>query len=194
MDDPHRIEHGPPAEAYSRVTNAERFRPLLAHALDTCAMLRATYDVTVSPAFELLPGLMQPFEHARPPVALTPASPRAAPVSVAFTSFPGLVVRCGRWHAARFPNCGCDACAESAAGEMERFDALVRRVVAGELAEELRVPWWGSARLYHSFPAGTRAPAMREEGWTTVPRAVARVLAAGGPRRICWQPWPQQAK
>src|SRR4028118_543972 len=89
----------PPPEAYFRVTNPERFRPLHGHALGLLARRQATHDVGASEAFELLPGLMHPFEHARPPVTLTPAAPGAAVIAVAFTAFPSLLVRYGRWHA-----------------------------------------------------------------------------------------------
>src|SRR5438105_1609369 len=105
----------PSSETYGRVTNPERFRSLHGHALGLLARLQATYDVVWSEAFELLPGLTQPFEQARPPATLTPTLPGAAPIAVAFTAFPSLLVRYGRWHFAAFPSCGCDACNENAA-------------------------------------------------------------------------------
>lgn len=46
--------------------------------------------------FEPRPG-MTTFEHARPPVTLTPVNPAAAPVAVAFTAFPSVIARFGRW-------------------------------------------------------------------------------------------------
>jgi hypothetical protein len=179
-------------EAYSRVTDAERFRPLHEHALGLLTQLRADYDVAVSDAFVLLPGLIGPVEHARPPATLTPLAPAAAPLAVAFTTFPSLLVRCGRWHVAAFPSCGCDACDEDAVGEGRRLDDLVGKVVAGLFEEELRIPWVGDARLYRRFRAGPRPGGWSGEGWETLRRGVARALAGAGPRRVRWQPWPHR--
>jgi hypothetical protein len=186
--------HEPAPEDYSRVTNPERFRPLHQHALDLLARLEVTYDVTRSDAFDLLPGIMQPFEYARPPVTLTPAAQGAAPVAILFTTFPSLVVRYGRWHAQPFPSCGCDACAEDAAGEAERLEEILGKVVAGRFSEELRIPFFGDARLSHAFSSGEPSAEWRGEGWTTLRRAVARALAGPGPRRVQWQPWPRRRR
>jgi hypothetical protein len=183
----------PPAEAYSRVTNPERFRVLHEHADGLLARLRADHDVAVSARFELLPVLMQPFEHARRPVTLTPVAADAAPLSVAFTTFPSLLVRYGRWHVAAFPSCGCDACDEDAAGEGERLDDLVGSVVAGRFEEELRIPWLGDARLYGRFGDDPSRGRSSGDGWTTLPRGVARAIAGAGPRRVRWQAWPPRA-
>lgn len=182
----------PAPEEYSRVTNPARFRPLHQHALELLARLEATYAVTRSDAFDLLPGIMEPFEHARPPVTLTPTAPGAAPVAVAFTPFPSLLVRYGRWHSRPFPLCGCDACNEGAADQAERLDDVVGKVVAGLFAEEVRIPPFGDARLHHRLGDTLLREGLDEEGWTTLPRAVARALAGPGPRRIEWQPWPRR--
>lgn len=184
----------PPPEAYSRVTNPERFRPVHGHALDLLARLRSTYNVTASPTFELLPGIMQPFEHARPPVTLTPAVPGAGPLSVAFTAFPSLLVRAGRWYGTSFPVCGCDACGGGAAEEACRFDKLVGHLVAGHFAEEVRLPFLGEARLSYAFGprAGTKRQGAHAEGWGTISRDLARTLVGSGARRMAWQPWPRR--
>ena len=192
MDIPQKPWRQPAPEEYSRVTNAERFRPLHQHALDLLARLEATYDVTRSETFELLPSLTQPFEYARPPVTLTPTIPGAAPVAVAFTAFPSLVVRYGRWHAQPLPSCGCDACDEGAADQAEHLDDVLGKVVAGLFAEEVRIPLFGDARLHRRFGDGTSREGVGGEGWTTLPRAVARALAGSGPRRAQWEPWPRR--
>jgi len=185
--------HEPPPEAYSRVTDPERFRPVHGHALDLLARLEAAYDVTASAAFELLPGAMQPFAHARPPVTLTPAVPGAAPLSVAFTTFPSLLVRAGRWYGTSFPICACDACGGGAAEEVWRLDELVGNVVAGHFEEEVRLPIFGEARLSYAF--GPRSPreGSRAAGWGAIPRELARTLVGGGIRRVEWQPWPRRS-
>lgn len=181
----------PPPDAYSRVTNPERFRPLHAHALGLLARLRAAYEVAESEVFELLPGTMSPFEHARSPVTLTPA-PGGAPLAVAFTDFPSLLVRAGRWYGTSFPICGCDACGGSAAEEVQRLDELVGHVVAGRFDEEVRIPLFGDARLSHAFGARAAHQGSRAAGWGSIPRGLARTLVGSGPRRLEWQPWPRR--
>ncbi|HLL48502.1 MAG TPA: DUF6226 family protein [Longimicrobiaceae bacterium] len=179
----------PPPEAYSRVTDPERFRPLHRLALDLLDRLDAEYHVSRTEAFEPGPG-MTAFEHARHPVTLTPVDPAAAPVAIAFTPFPSLIVRFGRWIAEPFPSCGCDACAETAEGEGARLEALVHEVVAGRFREELSIPWLGDARLSWSF--GDVGVAGHRSGWTGLPRAQAVALRGRGPRSVQWSPWPRR--
>lgn len=176
--------HGtPPLEAYSRITNPERFRPLHTLALALVDQLAVDYDVVRTSAFVLLPA-MRPFEHALPSVTLTPASPRAAPIAMAFTKFPSVIVRYGNWLADPFPSCGCDACDETAEREGERLEHLLGAVVAGHLVERLSIPWFGDARLHWELGAHRR-------GGRSLPRAEARTLLSGGAKKMAWQPWPQ---
>jgi hypothetical protein len=163
------------------------------HTLDVLARLQAVYDVAARAAFELLPGAMQPFEHARPPVTLTPAEPGAAPLAVAFTTFPSLLVRAGRWYRTSFPVCGCDACGGSAAEEACRLDELVGHVVAGCFAEEVRLPLVGGARLSYAFGSTAAPEGSRAAGWSAISRDLARTLVGGGARRVEWQPWPRRS-
>jgi hypothetical protein len=179
----------PLPEEYSRVTNPERFRPLVDHTVALFARLGATYDVVESAAFDSVPPLRESFPHARPPITLTPAVPDAAPLAVAFTDFPSVVLRYGRWHSEAFPSCGCDACDANAVDEARRLDELVSGVVAGRFMEELRVPWFRSARLSRFFAGGTGFEGVSGGGWTTVSRR--RASALGGPARIQWRPWPR---
>lgn len=180
----------PPPEAYSRVTDPERFRPLHRIALDLLDRLDAEYDVSRTEAFELGLGTTA-FEHARPPVTLTPVDPAAAPIAIAFTPFPSVIARFGRWIAEPFPSCGCDACAETAEDEGARLEALVSEVVAGRFREELSVPWLGDARLSWSF--GDVGVAGHRSGWTGLPRAHAVALRGRGPRPVQWSPWARRA-
>jgi hypothetical protein len=184
---------GPPPEAYSRVTDAGRFHPLHALALELVERLGDGYDASRSATFDALPG-MTPFEHARPPVRLVPRVPAAAPIAVAFTAFPSVLVRCGRWLVESFPSCGCDACAETAEGEGERLVRLLDDVVAGRFHETIAVPLLGRATLRWTLGAAGPAPGVQSSAWRVLPRAMARALAAGGPRDVRWQPWPLRAR
>ena len=176
-------------DAYSRVTNPERFHALILHALAAFDHLRVTYEVTERSTFDPLPIPLAPFEHARPPITLIPAAPDAAPLGIAFTRFPGVIVRYGRWHAAPFPSCGCDACNENASEEAVRLDLLVRRVVAGQFMEELRMPLlFGEAHLAHRLGCGDDGTGY-SAGWTSIRRSVARSLRGSASRITRWQPW-----
>lgn len=177
----------PLPESYSRVTDADRFRPLHALAVELLERLAESYDATRTADFEPLAG-QPPFEHARPPITLTPAAATAAPISVAFTRFPGLVVRCGRWLAESFPGCGCDACAETADEEGERLREMLRDVVAGRFRESLSLPLFGPPRL--EWTLGDPSAVALRGGGRVLGDAEARVLRRDGAGEMRWQPWP----
>lgn len=136
---------GPPPEAYSRVTNAERFQPLHAFAEGLAARLQAAFDVERTEGYGLDAELERP-GIARPTIRLTPRNPRAAPVALAFTTFPGVITRSGRWQVDAFPRCGCDACDEHAEDQVDRLGWLIDQVTAGRFREAIDVPLWGAAR------------------------------------------------
>jgi hypothetical protein len=66
---------------------------------------------------------------------------------VAFSSFPGLLVRLGSGYRTAFPSCGCDACDESADGEADRFQQLIRAVTEGQFREFVETGVEGSLTL-----------------------------------------------
>jgi hypothetical protein len=80
---------------------------------------------------------------SRPSVRLAPRDSKAAPLAIAFTTFPGLEVRVGRWRTVAFPTCGCDACDETADDEATRLAELVDDVTAGRFREEISLPLAG---------------------------------------------------
>jgi hypothetical protein len=193
---------GPPPE--SGAGGAERFRPLHAHALRLLARLENTYEVTRSGTFPSSPSALFPASAleelmavaASPPVLLTPRLRQAAPLAVAFTTPPGLLVRCGRWHDAPFgapvySGAGDDPWV-TAASETERLDDLVGKVIDGLFAEAVRLPLVGSARVSAAFGDGTPREGLGGEGWGTIPRAHARALIGAGPRAVRWRPWPRR--
>src|SRR4051794_38180904 len=95
---------GPPPEAYSRVTNPERFEPLHRDVLARLERLQHRYDVERVEGY----GLDKELERApltRPTVRLRPVDANAAPIVVAFTDFPGVIVRCGVLFVGAFPSC-----------------------------------------------------------------------------------------
>ena len=175
----------------------ERFRLLQVHVLELLARLEATYEVTRTEAFPSSRGVLFSPEalvssSVLPPVLLTPRLPEAAPLGVAFTAH-NVIVRCGRWHEEIFGSAFYrDDSWESRASEGDRLDDLVGKVVDGLFAEAVRLPLVGSARLSATFGDGTVRAGLNGEGWTRIPRAVARALIGGGPRAVRWRPWPRR--
>jgi hypothetical protein len=176
----------PTPESYSRVTNPGRFLPLLQMAVDLLDRLAAEYDVSRDEVFDPPPGA-RPVAQARPSVRLVPTIPTAAPIAVLFTTFPSLIVRCGRFLIEPFPSCGCDACDETAPMEGERLQAMLGDVVAGRFEETVTLPLIGYASIGYRL-GEPDSPTGYRSGGRRVTRAEAR--RAGGARAIEWQPWP----
>ena len=131
---------GPPDEAYSRVTDAERFRPLHSAMLEIIDRLENDYEVERAEGYGLDDELEKRLDLARPSVRISPRDPDAAPIGVTFTTFPGLYLRFGRWYTEPFPDCGCDACDETAEGAIERLKYVIDDVTAGRFREGIRCP------------------------------------------------------
>jgi hypothetical protein len=125
----------PLPEAYSRVTNPERFRVLHSTILAILDRLEADFDVRREEGHGLDEELERKFDLARPSIRLTPADPESAPVTVAFSAFPGLHLRFGLWWKEPAPSCGCDACDESGEQLAEQLTELIEDVVAGRFWE-----------------------------------------------------------
>lgn len=179
---------GPPDEAYSRVTEPERFAPLHPAALEALDRLTAEYDVGRVEGYGL-DAELESRELARPSIRVVPNDPGAAPILVAFTIFPGLGVRLGRWHTDRYPGCGCDACDETAGIEIARFQRMIDDVTAGRFREAIRLPLVGSARQSFRFWSGNGGSG----GEGRIERSRAREMLAGGDRSSYeWAPWPRR--
>ena len=151
--------------------------------------LEKDFDVERTEGYGLDAELERGLEAARPHVRLDPRDPEAAPIAVVFSTFPGLNARFGRWFTESFPSCGCDACDESAEGEIERLNEIVDDVVAGRFCEAIRRPLisfrrtgWRETKFWS--PAGRRTSRSR------VDRVRAREMS-GGRRRLDlnWKPW-----
>jgi Family of unknown function (DUF6226) len=136
---------GPPLEAYSRVTNPERFASLHDVAAELLDRLDLEFDAERAEGYGLDPELEEGVKLSRPSVILVPKDVSAAPIVVAFTAFPGVLVRFGRWCTAAFPTCGCDACDEATEGETERLRSMIDNLTAGRFREAIRIPAEGAA-------------------------------------------------
>lgn len=179
---------GPPPEAYSRVTDPERFRPLHAATEALLAELGAAFDVERADGYGIDEEL-EVTELARPTVRLLPREPDAAPLIVAFTAFPGIRLRAGLWFIEPFPSCGCDACDETADGEALRMREVVDNVVAGRFREGVSMSLIGDGWYWQQF----WSPHGRKSGRSRIGRKKASemIAEAGGRRSIEWAPWPR---
>jgi hypothetical protein len=127
---------GPPHEAYSRVTNPERFAPLHELAVETLTQLESKFDVMRMEGVDIDAGV----EWVRPTVQLTPQTAEAGELAIGFTNFPGLIIRLGHWMVEPIPLCGCDACDETAEEGGARLGQLVSTLGQGRFHERIRVP------------------------------------------------------
>jgi uncharacterized protein DUF6226 len=173
---------GPPDEAYSRVTDPQRYAPLRAIARDVLDDLRRRFDVTPHASSELDPN-----RTTRAPVTmLVPSDTKSSPLSVTFTAFPGLVVRFGHTHREPIPECGCDACDETVEECEELLRDLVAAVVTGSFGEGIindSDGWW--RQTWRSTDAGSRS------GRTRITAEQARALNVKlGSDDARWEPWP----
>jgi hypothetical protein len=180
---------GPPLEAYSRVTNPERFASLHDVATELLDRLEREFDAERTDGSGLDPELEEGCNQARPSVILVPRDIGAAPLVVTFTAFPGLRVRFGRWCMIAFPTCGCDACDETAESEAERLKSLVDNLIAGRFREAIRIRADGDAsREWEFWSVGGHFAE-----WSQVDQAPARELVAARDRSAYdWRPWPRR--
>ncbi len=120
-------------------------------------------------------------------VRLIPRTPAAAPLAIAFTDFPGLVVRLGRWWTEALPACGCDDCAEDPAALVEVLRIQTTALVEGGLWERVRRGIGGS--WFETRLIGVGVSARREGPLTAWEARDAR--RGGFAAAVQWAPWPR---
>lgn len=126
----------PPPEAYGRVTNPERFAGLHQVADDLLDRFDAQFQVERTEGLHVDTKIAGRRAVDRV-VRLSPTVGDGAPLTIAYTSFPGLCVRYGRFLTTGLPHCGCDACNED---PQQLTDELTRRaqlLADGKYSEEI---------------------------------------------------------
>jgi hypothetical protein len=126
------------------VSNPERYRILHRWARELLDRLSAEFTVDRADVTGQEPSPFPP-DAAAPAVRLTPNDAAAGPLTVVFTGFPGLAIRCGHWHNFALPSCGCDACDEDPGQLRQQLEDHVGALVSGNLSERLsqrRDVWW----------------------------------------------------
>jgi hypothetical protein len=180
---------GPPLEAYSRVTNPQRFASLHDVMAELLDRLQREFETERRAAYGLDPELEQGCNLSRPSIALLPRHIGAAPLVVAFSDFPGLRVRFGRWYVVAFPTCGCDACDETVEREIERLRSLIDNMIAGQFREAIRVRADGTGWKESEF----WSISARHKEELRLDQAHAReLLDAGSRSSYQWVPWPRR--
>lgn len=173
---------GPPDEAYSRATDAQRFAPLHSIARDVLDDLRRRFDVTAHASSELDPnGTTQ-----APVTTLVPSDPASSPLSVTFTAFPGLVVSFGRTHREPIPVCGCDACDETVEECADLLSDIVETVITGSFGERIM---HDSEGVWHQTWRSTNARSSSGRTRVTAEEALALSEKLGSDDAR-WAPWP----
>ena len=119
-------------------------------------------------------------------VRLIPRTPAAGPLAVAFTDFPGLMVRLGRWWAEALPACGCAECGEDPAELIGVLRGQVSALVEGGLWERVRRGVGGS--WFETRLIGVGLSARREGPLTSRDARDARRCGFAAP--VQWAPWP----
>jgi hypothetical protein len=177
---------GPPAEAYGAVSHPERFAPLhdVADALVQHLVARYAVDVTDDPACADDVGV--PLPAVVRAVRLVPRRATAAPLTVVWTGYPGVVLHAGLLHDFPFPVCGCDACDEPWSRVADDLEWHVGAVVAGGYRE-----WATGSATGHALRGGDRsgggtAPALDRAERRRAREARARLAAVPDG----WEAWP----
>ncbi|WP_052059917.1 DUF6226 family protein [Rhodococcoides fascians] len=171
----------PQAEAYGRVTNPERFAPVIEAAESVVADLNCRFDVIVTrgPAPSAKPAIVDL-------VQITPVRVDQAPLAITFTSFPGLYLDVGAWTHIALPACGCDACEESAEDVLQDLSEYCEALTGGRLSE--RIVGKFRPTLQHSW----NGDGWGRSGRLTLTATRAAELRAGPvqpPTDGSWRPW-----
>lgn len=172
---------GPPEEAYSRVTDPERYRGLHRAARSLLTALEDRYDVAREEGFA--PDF--PFGADCGMVTLHPAAVGASDLAVIFTGFPGLSVNYGLDRTETLPACGCDACDETVPELTEQLIMVVQAVVGGTFGDALvrdGWTWWRESWL--------EVPSGGSRGRSRIKRDELPTLKAAMPTgEKRWGPW-----
>lgn len=179
----------PPEDAYSRVSNLQRFARLHHVADAVIEWPQTTFDVAVDQA----PSADADADHLHLPndvvraVRVVPRDPTAAPLTFVLTRFPGVYLHAGSLHDFHFP-CGCDACDDGVLNLVQELEWTVRTVMSGDYSERFD-PGRGGWIEYRLDDPGV---GMRSGRSRTADLPEARIKSARTalPPAEQWSPWP----
>jgi hypothetical protein len=127
----------PPENAYSVESNLERFAPVHLVAQALIDHLAANYAVSVSEDVAFADDLLYKPDHVERAIRVVPVNGDQAALTFVFTSYPSVILHAGLLYEAPYPQCGCDACDETAESAADELESTVLKVVAGGLAERV---------------------------------------------------------
>ncbi len=179
------MEEFPAPEAYGRVSDPDRYVVLQQAADVLLNRLAEEYVVQRTEGVDVDQDLARR-AGVRRVVRLSPRPREGAPLTVAFTTFPGVLVRYGRWYVEEYPRCGCDACDEQAQALTREMTDRVDTLVAGGFSEELKR--WLRPALRFRF--ASRTDQSSAAGEVRLRRAQARAL--GRSTRCGWPAWQKR--
>lgn len=190
-------DHIAPKETYSVVSNPQRFAALHTIADALIAHLQQTYDVAIEEDLALASDLMRKCDNAIRAVRVTPNRPDAAAMTFVYTAFPGIIIHAGLLQDFIYPDCGCDACDETAETEAGEMEWRVLAVAAGNYSEAVEKGTHFGLEVIHElrwpgddqWSRGRRGLGQGEIPPERLNAAIARLkeLPDG------WQEWPLQA-
>jgi Family of unknown function (DUF6226) len=180
-----------PAHAYGRVTNRNRFAVLHDVAAVLLERLERDLEVQRQTGYGLDLELEDACPPAHPTVRFSPLAVNAAPLTVTFTSFPGLHVRFGLWCTRAFPACGCDACDETGDELTEALTSAVESLVHGRFREEISIASPEAAWYEWKFWANSS----KSSSISRLDPEHARRLLSGSDKSVYdWAPWPRRTE
>ena len=187
----HRWDGQPPEDSYSVSTHPERFAALHQVADALLEHLTSTYDVHLEQDSWFTREKLGDAPSTHRELQLTLASPMSAPLRLAWTDFPGVVVQAGL--VARLvhqqqilPPCGCDACDDDLERLVQELEELVLAVAEGRFHERLLPNGWQWSLT--TADGGGRSSESAEGLSADIRRTATQTLSALPDGR--WQPWP----
>ncbi|PPF30871.1 hypothetical protein C5C18_00830 [Rathayibacter tritici] len=185
----------PPDDSYSVTSNTERFRPLHAIADALIEHLARTYDVTIKDDPALASRDEAEISWAARATRVTPRSVDAAPLTIVWTGFPGVLVHAGALHRFEYPVCGCDACDDDWTALAEDLERTVLDVVAGRYEESITA---GDDGITVGCRIGGNGELVMCSGYSTT-AGQHRVTSHSGqqlsaPWNRSWEAWPQRPR
>lgn len=186
-----RWAENPPEAAYSVTHHLERFAPLVDVADALVGWLTRDFDVTVDASASAVAGIATTGPELERAVRITPADPHSAPLTVAVTTFPGVIVHAGATSEFVFPVCGCDACDDDVPTLAEDLEWTVGTVINGGFAEwiEPAAPAGSSFRL-----AGEGRAAEGPMQIDHLPPDRLSAMSRMPPPDGRWMPWARRAR
>ncbi|PPF26159.1 MULTISPECIES: DUF6226 family protein [unclassified Rathayibacter] len=187
------LGESPPDESYSVTSDLERFQPLHTVADALLEHLERTYDVTVEDDPALASRDEAEISWAARAVRVTPRAVDAAPLTIVWTVFPGVLLHAGALHRFNYPVCGCDACDDEWTALADDLERSVFDVVAGRYEESIAA---GKDGIIVGYRIGSGSELGWSSGYSNDVGVRHRIGHDGqqltAPFSRVWEAWPER--